>query len=235
MKRVKYKDLGSTSYQDALISQVEAQEALVDRKLKIRDGKITDKNDLIHTLFFCEHTPVYTLGRSGSIDNLLFSASELNKKGIEFYKTNRGGDITYHGPGQIVGYPIFDLDDFYHDVHRYVREIEEVIIRTMKDFGIQASRIDGLTGVWIKGEGSDPDRKICAIGVHISRWVTLHGFALNVNTELQYFEGIVPCGISEDSKTVTSMQKELGHTVDFDKVKASLLNNFKKVFDLRFI
>jgi len=235
VKRVKYKDLGSISYQDALVYQVEAQKALVERKLKIRDGELTDENDLIHTLFFCEHTPVYTLGRSGSIDNLLFLAPELNEKGIEFYKTNRGGDITYHGPGQIVGYPIFDLDDFYHDVHRYVRDIEEVIIRTMKDFGIQASRIDGLTGVWIKGEGSDPDRKICAIGVHISRWVTLHGFALNVNTELKYFDGIVPCGISEDSKTVTSMQNELGRLVDFVKVKASILNNFENVFDSRFI
>ncbi len=235
MKRVKYNDLGRISYQEALVYQVEAQRALIDRKLKIRDGNIDDESDLIHNLFFCEHKPVYTLGRSGSIDNLLYSSPELSQKGIEFYKTNRGGDITYHGPGQIVGYPVFDLDYFYHDVHRYVRDIEEVIIMTMKDFGIQALRIEGLTGVWIKGEGSDPDRKICAIGVHISRWVTLHGFALNVNTELQYFEGIVPCGISEDSKTVTSMQKELGRLVDFEKVKASILNNFENVFDLRFI
>ena len=233
VKSVKYIDLKRISYSDALKLQQEAQKLLIKRKLKIRDGKIPKDSEVIHSLFFCEHNPVYTLGRSGSINNLLYSDIELNSREIEFYKTNRGGDITYHGPGQIVGYPVFDLDYFYHDVHKYVREIEEVIIRTVNDFGIKSQRIDGLTGVWVKGGNGDADRKICAIGVHISRWVTLHGFALNVNTDLDYFQGIVPCGISADDKKVTSIQKELGSQIDLTMVKNSLLNNFKDVFKIK--
>jgi len=233
VKSVKYIDLKRISYSDALKLQQEAQKSLVERKLKIRDGKIPKDSEVIHSLFFCEHNPVYTLGRSGSINNLLYSDIELNSREIEFYKTNRGGDITYHGPGQIVGYPVFDLDYFYHDVHKYVREIEEVIIRTVNDFGIKSQRIDGLTGVWVKGGNGYADRKICAIGVHISRWVTLHGFALNVNTNLDYFQGIVPCGISADDKKVTSIQKELGSQIDLTTVKNSLLNNFKDVFKIK--
>ncbi len=233
VKSVKYIDLKRISYSDALKLQQEAQKLLIKRKLKIRDGEIPKDSEVIHSLFFCEHNPVYTLGRSGSINNLLYSDIELNSREIEFYKTNRGGDITYHGPGQIVGYPVFDLDYFYHDVHKYVREIEEVIIRTVNDFGIKSQRIDGLTGVWVKGGNGDADRKICAIGVHISRWVTLHGFALNVNTDLDYFQGIVPCGISADDKKVTSIQKELGYQIDLNEVKNSLLNNFKDVFKIK--
>jgi len=235
VKKVEYLDLKRISYKDALAYQLEAQKALINRKLDIRERKISEDSELIHKLFFCEHTPVYTLGRSGSIDNLLYSDIDLDSKGIEFYKTNRGGDITYHGPGQIVGYPVFDLDEFYHDVHRYVRDIEEVIISTVSDFGIQSRRIDGLTGVWIEGKKGEADRKVCAIGVHISRWITLHGFALNVNTDLDYFQGIIPCGISTESKKVTSMQKEIGFQLDLDEVKKSLLNNFKEVFGVNFV
>lgn len=222
--------MGIISYQKALKHQVEVQKELISRKLMIRDSLNLEEMELVHSLFFCEHKPVYTLGRSGSVDNLLFNEEQLSSKDIAFYKTNRGGDITYHGPGQLVGYPVFDLDDFYHDVHRYVRDIEEVIIKTIGEFGIKSQRIEGLTGVWIKGNNGKADRKICAIGVHISRWVTLHGFALNINTDLEYFNGIVPCGISDTSKEVTSMQMELGKRIEFDDVKRSLLKNLSEVF-----
>ena len=174
------------------------------------------------------------MGKSGSFDNLLLNEKQLAGRGIEFHKSSRGGDITYHGPGQLVGYPVFDLDEFYHDVHKFVRDIEEVIILSLKEYDIDSVRIPGLTGVWIKGEGKAKDRKICAIGIHISRWVTLHGFALNVNTDLDYFSGIIPCGIEDQNKDVTSIEKELGEKVDFEEVKKNVKQKFKKVFDLNF-
>lgn len=235
-KKAIYTDLGIIGYEAALQEQYGYQQKLIQRKLNIRDGKQTAESEgLIHNLFFCEHKPVYTLGKSGSFDNLLLNEKQLTGKGIEFYKSSRGGDITYHGPGQLVGYPVFDLDDFYHDVHKFVRDIEEVIILSLKDYGIDSMRIPGLTGVWIKGRGKAKDRKICAIGIHISRWVTLHGFALNVNTDLDYFSGIIPCGIEDKTKDVTSIEKELGKTVDFDDVKHNVKQKFKMVFDLEFL
>ena len=229
-------DLGNIGYEAALKEQYDYQQKLIHRKLKIRDGKQTaEQEELIHNLFFCEHKPVYTLGKSGSFDNLLLNEEQLAGRGIEFHKSSRGGDITYHGPGQLVGYPVFDLDEFYHDVHKFVRDIEEVIILSLKEYDIDSVRIPGLTGVWIKGEGKAKDRKICAIGIHISRWVTLHGFALNVNTDLDYFSGIIPCGIEDQNKDVTSIEKELGKKVDFEDVKKNVKQKFKEVFDLNFL
>ena len=235
-KKTLFTDLGLVSYKKALEIQYGYQQKLIEWKLLNRDGLISDqKQKPENHLFFCEHKPVYTLGKSGAMSNLLFDREQLNQKGIEFFESSRGGDITFHGPGQIVGYPVFDLDDFYHDVHRYVRDIEQVIIDSLYEFGIGSIRIPGLTGVWIKGGNGEKDRKICAIGIHISRWVTLHGFALNVNTDLSYFGGIIPCGIDDSSKSVTSMEKELGRKVAVDEVKDSLKENFKKIFELKYV
>jgi lipoyl(octanoyl) transferase len=176
-----------------------------------------------------------TLGRSGSEDHLLFDEAGLQAKGIEFFKINRGGDITYHGPGQIVGYPIFDLDEFFTDVHRYVRYLEEAVIRTLADYGItDAYRIKEYTGVWLPQKGWLPKRKICAIGVHLSRWVTMHGFAFNVNTDLGYFRHIVPCGINDKDKDVTSLANELGHTMDEHEVKEKLRHHLAELFGFEF-
>ena len=182
-----------------------------------------------HYFLYCEHPHVYTLGRSGSMDNLLLSEEELNEKNIEFYKINRGGDITYHGPGQIVGYPILDLDCFFTDIHRFVRYIEEAVIRTLAEYDIKGERIEGLSGVWLKATENQPDRKICAIGIHLSRWVTMHGFAFNIQTDLQYFKYIVPCGIT--NKTVTSLEMELGRAIDLKEVKEKLNRHFSELFD----
>lgn len=182
-----------------------------------------------HYLLFVEHPPVYTLGKSGNIDNVLLSEENLKARGIDFFRTNRGGDITFHGPQQVVGYPILDLERFYTDIGKYLRNIEEVIILTLKEYGIEAGRSAGETGVWIDADIKGRERKICAIGVRSSRWITMHGFALNVNTDLDYFNFIIPCGIQ--NKQVTSLQKELGRFVDFDEVKEKLKGNFEKVFD----
>jgi len=225
---VEYEDIGQASYKETWDYQIELQQSIIHTK------RNTDKTP-INKLIFCEHNPVYTLGKSGDIDNLVFDEERLAQMGIEFHKTNRGGDITYHGPGQITGYPIFDLDQFYNDVHRYVRDLEEVVIRTIADFGLEGKRLDGFTGVWLAPNDQSPQwRKICAIGVHMSRWVSIHGFALNVNTDLMHFMGIVPCGIAEDSKTVTSMQKELGNVQQLDKVKSQLRQHFSKVYNFQF-
>lgn len=181
-----------------------------------------------HHLVFCEHPPVFTLGKSGNISNVLISESEMESKGISFYRTNRGGDITFHGQGQIVGYPILDLEKLGTDIGLYLRNVEEVIIRTLSDFGIVAGRSKGETGVWIDADEKGKERKICAIGVRCSRWITMHGFALNVNTDLSYFNHIIPCGI--ENKQVTSIQKELGADVDINEVKKILLKYFAEVF-----
>jgi lipoyl(octanoyl) transferase len=181
-------------------------------------------------LLFVEHPPVYTLGKSGKMDHVLIGAKEREQKGIEFYQTNRGGDITFHGPDQVVGYPIIDLENFYTDIGRYLRELEEVVILTLAEYGIVAGRSDGETGVWIDGLTRGKERKICAMGVRCSRWITMHGFALNVNTDLDYFNHIIPCGIQ--NKKVTSMKEELGHEVDMEDVKQKLKKNFEKVFDV---
>jgi lipoyl(octanoyl) transferase len=182
-----------------------------------------------HYLLFCEHPHVYTLGKSGKENHLLLNEQQLHETDAVFYKINRGGDITYHGPGQIVGYPIFNLDLFFNDIHLYLRYLEEAVIRTVAEFGIKASRIDELTGVWIDADNSNA-RKICAFGVRCSRWVTMHGFAFNVNTNLDYFNNIIPCGIND--KAVTSLAKEMGKIMDIDEVKKILKKHLCEIFEI---
>jgi len=186
-----------------------------------------------HHLLFCEHPHVYTLGKSGHMENLLVNDSRLKELNVSFFKTNRGGDITYHGPGQIVGYPILDLEHFVTDLGKYMRNLEEVIIRTLSVYGIESGRLPGATGVWLDAETKGKARKICAMGVRCSRWVTMHGFALNVNTDLSYFGYIVPCGITD--KSVTSIEKELGKKVDENEVKDILRHEFGRVFDAEIV
>lgn len=236
MEEVRFEDLGGIRYADAWAYQETLHKELIDRKLanrdRSRDGQPTEPQR--HYLLFCEHPPVYTLGKSGSVDHLLLSEQELKKEGFEFFKINRGGDITYHGPGQIVGYPIFDLDCFFTDVHRYVRYLEEAIIRTIAEYGLAGKRIEGYTGVWLDpGEGR-PQRKICAIGVHLSRWVTMHGFAFNVNSDLSHFGHIVPCGIQDEDKAVTSLQAEVGGPLNMEEVKARVRDHLADLFGYRY-
>lgn len=210
---------------------------MVANKLEWRSLESDEKmaKRQLHRLIFCEHSHVYTLGKSGSIDHLLIDQRDRDRELIEFYKINRGGDITYHGPGQITGYPIFDLDEYFTDVHKYVRCLEECIIKTLEDYDIEGIRIPKHTGVWL-APNSDQEhyRKICAIGVHLSRWVTMHGFAFNINTDLKYFEYIIPCGIDEPDKTVTSLAQELGGKVNMGEVKSKLKRNFAEIFNFDF-
>jgi lipoyl(octanoyl) transferase len=182
-----------------------------------------------HYLLFVEHPPVYTLGKSGKMDHVLIGEEERSERGIEFYQTNRGGDITFHGPDQVVGYPILDLEKFYTDIGKYLRALEDVIILTLEEYGITAGRSAGETGVWIDALEKGKERKICAMGVRCSRWVTMHGFALNVNTDLSFFNHIIPCGIV--NKKVTSIKEELGRAVSMEEVKEKLKANFCKVFN----
>jgi lipoyl(octanoyl) transferase len=184
----------------------------------------------INYLLFVEHPPVYTLGKSGKIEHVLINEEQRKLNGIEFFNTNRGGDITFHGPQQIVGYPILDLEKFYTDIGRYLRELEEVIILTLDDYGIKGERSKGETGVWIDVGNKGRERKICAMGVRCSRWITMHGFAFNVNTDLSYFNHIIPCGIQ--NKQVTSLEKELGHRLNFEEVKEAVKKNFERVFEV---
>ena len=232
MQKVVFQDLGEISYREAWAYQEARLEEVVDRKLKnrqrVKAGEPEEPQQ--HYLLFCEHRPVYTLGKSGSMDNLLLGEKELQEGGFEFFKINRGGDITYHGPGQIVGYPILDLDCFFTDVHRYVRYLEEAVIRTIAPYGLKGTREEGYTGVWLPAKGGKPKRKICAIGVHLRRWVTLHGFAFNVNTDLSHFRHIIPCGIDEAGRDVTSLAAELGETMDFEAVKAALREELAMLF-----
>lgn len=237
MQKVVFKDLGTIDYQKAWDYQQSLLKEVIDRKLSNRHLTTNDPlfADPRSYLLFCEHPPVYTLGKSGSLDHLLLKEQDLTEKGIQFYKINRGGDITFHGPGQIVGYPIFDLDLFFTDVHKYVRFLEEVIIRTLKDYGLEGTRIKGFTGVWLSGNNTGPNRKICAIGVHLSRWVTMHGFAFNINTDLDYFSYIIPCGIEDQDKTVTSLSKELGKFVDTKEVAKKLKFHFSDLFGFYYL
>jgi lipoyl(octanoyl) transferase len=186
-----------------------------------------------HYLLFCEHPHVFTLGKSGKEDHLLLDENQLHENHAVFYKINRGGDITYHGPGQIVGYPILNLDYFFNDIHLYLRYLEEAVIRMLADYGITGTRIDKLTGVWIMGNAGGEPRKICAFGVRCSRWVTMHGFALNVNTDLNYFNHIIPCGIPD--KAVTSMQMELGYEVPVAEVKEKLKQQLCELFSMKLV
>ena len=230
LQKIFFSDLGRIDYLKSWQLQEDLLQQIVQIKLEGRNNHLGDKAPTPHYLLFCEHPHVHTLGKSGSSEHLLINQHELLKQQITFVKTNRGGDITYHGPGQIVGYPILNLDLFYNDVHLYVRNLEEVIIRTIAEYGVVGTRIPKLTGVWIDG-GTSKARKICAFGVRCSRWVTMHGWALNVNTQLEYFNHIVPCGISD--KSVTSLQQETGKEFDEKEVKAKLLAHFTEVFQVQ--
>ena len=226
-----FEDLGSIDYKKAWDYQEEQFQRVVNAKLYNRENPGESK-PVVHHLLFCEHPHVYTLGKSGQADNLLIQDEFLEKINATYYKINRGGDITYHGPGQIVGYPIFDLEKMKLGIRDYITRLEEVIIATLAHFGISGERLDGATGVWL--ETSTPRaRKICAIGVRASRYVSMHGFALNANTNLVYFNYINPCGFVD--KGVTSMEKELGEKVDTDEVKKKLKEEMKRVFGLNFV
>ena len=228
LPQVRFEDLGSMRYRDAWDYQEQLLKENLDIKMRNRkepEQYAVPKNHLL----FVEHPPVYTLGKSGSIDNVLLSEQELKEREIDFFKINRGGDITYHGPGQIVGYPIFDLEQFKPDIHLYLRNMEEAVIQTLAEYGITGGRIDGLTGVWLDVDGLKP-RKILAIGVRCSRWITMHGFAFNVNTDLDYFGHIIPCGIVDENKGVTSLAHELGHKLDLEEVKGKLLYHLIKMY-----
>ncbi len=214
---VHFVDLGLIDYKKAWEEQERLFNTTIQEKIQIRNGESTiiTKNYLL----FCEHPHVYTLGKSGSEANLLLDDEGLKDNDATYYKINRGGDITYHGPGQLVAYPIFDLDQFFTDIHKYMRFLEEAVIQTLNEFGIVGGRVEGLTGVWIDCDSSHP-RKICAMGVKSSRWVTMHGIGFNVNSDLSYFSHIIPCGI--DDKAVTSMQRELGYALNMDEVATIL-------------
>ncbi len=224
-------DLGQMPYQKAWQYQTEIHQQLIAQKRQNRDQSEGEREPQQHRLLLCEHPPVYTLGKSGSMNHLLVPEEELEKQGTQFFKINRGGDITFHGPGQIVGYPIFDMDEFFTDVHRYVRCLEQVIIDVLLEYDLVGIRIKDYTGVWLDQTDDKPLRKICAIGVHMSRWVTLHGFAFNINTDLGFFQQIVPCGISEERMTVTSLADEFGVQFDLEEVKQKLIEHFAKIFD----
>jgi lipoyl(octanoyl) transferase len=252
MQKVVFKDLGQMEYQQAW----DYQEALLQEKVRIKTearqraevgdaaggvaigsdglagGGAVDSDGATgttHHLLMVEHPPVYTLGKSGHIENVLIGEERMQAKGVQFFRTNRGGDITFHGPGQLVGYPILDLEKFYTDIGRYLRNLEEVTILVLAEYGICGERSSGETGVWIEPGIKGRERKICAIGVRCSRWITMHGFALNVNTDLSWFGDIVPCGIQ--GKQVTSLEKELGRPVDPAEVKSAWMRRFEEVFD----
>lgn len=231
-QQVQFRDLGLIDYKECWDYQEKLLNEIVAVKSQNRTLPANRQLPTANFLLFCEHPHVYTLGKSGSEKNLLLNDESLKEKKASYYKINRGGDITYHGPGQIVGYPILDLDNFFTDIHKYLRYLEEIIIRTLKDYGIESGRIEGLTGVWLDAGldlKSRPPRKICALGVRTSRWVTMHGFAFNVNSDLSYFNNIIPCGISD--KTVTSMKKELGREMNMEEVKEKVKKYFAKVFE----
>lgn len=229
-KPVVFRDLGHMDYKACWDLQETYFNAAVQQKFDNRNKTPEEQVVTTDHLFFVEHPHVYTLGKSGDMANLLLDDEALAKVDARFYAINRGGDITYHGPGQIVGYPIFDLDHFFSDIHKYLRYLEEAIILTLADYGIQAGRIEGLTGVWLDESNPAKARKIAALGVKCSRWVTMHGFAFNVNADLSYFKNIIPCGITD--KAVTSMHLELGRTLDMDEVKSRLQNHIAEVFDI---
>jgi len=226
-KRILLEDLGQRDYKETWDYQEELFQSILD--LKIRNRREGSQLETPNHFLFVEHPHVYTLGKSGDMDNLLVDQDYLEKKGATFYKINRGGDITYHGPGQIVGYPILDLDNFFTDIHKYLRFLEEMVILTLGDYGLKGERSSGETGVWLD-VGTPFARKICAMGVRASRWVTMHGFALNVNADLGYFDLMIPCGIK--GKAVTSLNVELGKKeVSMDEVKEKLLKHFSQLFD----
>lgn len=238
MQQVRFQDLGVMGYKKAW----DLQEELMQQNLRVKAARYHpqpadeqelssgENSDTAHHLLFVEHPAVYTIGKSGHEENILISEEQLAQNHIEFFKTNRGGDITFHGPGQVVGYPVFDLEKFYTDIGKYIRSLEEVVIRTMAEYGLKGERSKGETGVWLDPSEKGKERKICAIGVRCSRWITMHGFAFNVNTDLAYFDNIVPCGIRD--KQVTSLQKELGKEISLEEIKNVLLQKFEEVFEI---
>jgi len=232
-KKVRFEEIGLKDYKEVWDYQEKLFNSIIDVKLENRNlgedkQKITD-----NFLLFCQHPHVYTLGKSGDEKNLLLNQEGLKQKEATYYKINRGGDITYHGPGQLVGYPILDLDNFFTDIHKYLRLLEESIILTLKEYDIEAGRIEGMTGVWLDHVEKTNPRKICAIGVKTSRWVTMHGFAFNVNAHLDYFDNIIPCGISD--KAVTSLDKELGKIMDFEEVSKKVKKHLSEVFEFEYL
>jgi lipoyl(octanoyl) transferase len=243
-QEVEFRDLGrmdyktAWDYQEGLLQQnlkVKAEAGMkveAEVKVKVEPGE-DDQLPTTNYLLFVEHPPVYTLGKSGNIGHVLINEEQRKERGIDFFHTNRGGDITFHGPEQLVGYPILDLEKFYTDIGKYLRDLEEVIILTLAEYGIAAGRSAGETGVWIDAAVKGRERKICAMGVRCSRWITMHGFALNVNTDLRYFNHIIPCGIQ--NKKVTSVREELGKEVAMDEVKKKLKKNFCVVFNVSLV
>ncbi len=232
MQLVKFRDLGRMEYGYAWKLQDAIFKDIIDKKLKNRIIPEDEQLTYQHQLLFVEHDPVITLGKSANENNVLFNEEALKQRGIQLFHTNRGGDVTYHGPGQIVGYPILDLDYFFTDLGRYLRSIEEVIILTLADYNIKGERLQGVTGVWLDADNAKA-RKICAIGIRSSRWVTMHGFAFNVNTDLNQFNFIIPCGIQD--KAVTSLQQELGYPVNMEEVKQKVKKHFSTVFNCKLI
>ena len=234
MQEVFFRDLGRAGYKQVW----DYQESLLQENVRIKTElrRLTDHPEAVgasglvtsNYLLFVEHFPVYTLGKSGHMENVLIDEDHMKERGIDFFRTNRGGDITFHGPGQIVGYPILDLERFYTDIGKYLRNLEEVIILVLKTYGLQGDRSPGETGVWIEPGVKGRERKICAIGVRCSRWITMHGFAFNVNTDLDYFGSIIPCGIQD--KQVTSLEKELGYALPIEEVKDEVRRRFEEVF-----
>lgn len=232
-KKVKFIDLGKKDYKETWDFQEELFSKTVSLKIQNRQSGEESQIATDNYLIFVEHPHVYTLGKSGELSHLLLDEKGLEEKGATFYKINRGGDITYHGPGQLVGYPIIDLDNFFTDIHKYLRLLEEAIILTLAEYGIEAGRIAGLTGVWLDYLEQKNPRKICALGVKSSRWVTMHGFAFNINSNINYFNNIVPCGIPD--KAVTSMHLELGQSVEESEVKEKVKKHIIDLFEMELV
>lgn len=232
-KKTKFINLGLIDYQKGWDYQERLFLDTVNLKIQNRSLDTNQQIETPNYLIFCSHPHVYTLGKSGDENHLLLNESGLSDKNASFYKINRGGDITYHGPGQIVGYPILDLDNFFTDIHKYLRYLEEAVILTLADYNILGGRIDGLTGVWVDFDNPSKARKICALGVKTSRWVTMHGFAFNVNTDLSYFGNIIPCGI--DDKAVTSLENELGEKPEMTEVEEKLMGHLAQLFEMDLI
>jgi len=228
MRSVHFQDLGLIDYKECWDYQDKLFSEIVQLKIANRKAGVDEQTNTENYLIFCEHPHVYTMGKTGSQDHLLLNQKEFDVRGLDYYKINRGGDVTYHGPGQVVGYPILDLDHFFTDIGKYLRLLEETIILTLAHYNVKGERVKGATGVWLDAD-KPTARKICAIGVRTSRWVTMHGFAFNVDTDLNYFDNIIPCGIND--KSVTSLSKELGRKVSIDEVKSLLKKNFTHLFD----
>lgn len=228
--QVIFQSLGLIDYQKAWDYQEKLFGETIDLKIRIRNGETSEETK--NYLLFCEHPHVYTLGKSGDTSHLLLNDEELSEQDAKFYKINRGGDITYHGPGQLVGYPIFDLDQFSPDIHKYMRLLEESVIQTLKEYGIESGRVNGMTGVWLDGD-KPTARKICAMGVKSSRWVTMHGIGFNINSDLSYFSHIVPCGIQD--KAVTSLKMELGREIDMQEVSSILKQKMADLFGYEYV